>query len=363
MTKIQLRRDTASNWSTNNPTPSAGEPCFETDTGKLKIGDGSTKYNDLAYQGGGSASDNMVTTNTAQTISGLKTFTNDIVLNQWNSSTSPIREAHIDLSSGGMNEYISASGTDKSFGLYCGSNTGIQVGTSKTDFTQGLTVKPNSLTFKNSEGTTTDLLAGGSGDVTAAGNNTFTGTNIFKGTSLCIGDDNNYSNIAKYSGKEYKVGDQEDTTILNPIILGSEYGITVLSRNVSVLEYDKASTADKAYSIMVKSPTNNEYMAHMAMPSDKYVDLELGASGTTYVAPADGLVYFNTQNPTSERWLSVTIENKTAGYMNTMADSIGSSVRGLLPIKKNDVFEIRYNSLNSTTIVRFYYSVGSEPAS
>ena len=30
MTKIQLRRDTAANRSTNNPTPSAGEPCFET---------------------------------------------------------------------------------------------------------------------------------------------------------------------------------------------------------------------------------------------------------------------------------------------------------------------------------------------
>ena len=52
MTKIQLRRDTAANWSTNNPTPSAGEPCFETDTGKLKIGDGITAYNSLPYQGG-----------------------------------------------------------------------------------------------------------------------------------------------------------------------------------------------------------------------------------------------------------------------------------------------------------------------
>lgn len=40
--KIQLRRDTAANWSTYNPTLSAGEPGFETDTGKLKIGDGRT---------------------------------------------------------------------------------------------------------------------------------------------------------------------------------------------------------------------------------------------------------------------------------------------------------------------------------
>lgn len=54
MTKIQLRRDTSSNWNTANPTPASGEPCFETDTGKLKIGDGTTAYNSLPYQGGGS---------------------------------------------------------------------------------------------------------------------------------------------------------------------------------------------------------------------------------------------------------------------------------------------------------------------
>lgn len=41
-TKIQLRRDTAANWVTHNPTLSAGEPGFEVDTGKLKIGDGKT---------------------------------------------------------------------------------------------------------------------------------------------------------------------------------------------------------------------------------------------------------------------------------------------------------------------------------
>lgn len=47
--KIQLRRDTAANWSTYNPTLSAGEPGFETDTGKLKIGDGQTSWLELSY--------------------------------------------------------------------------------------------------------------------------------------------------------------------------------------------------------------------------------------------------------------------------------------------------------------------------
>lgn len=47
MTKIQVRRDTAANWSSTNPVLASGEPAFETDTGVLKIGDGVTAYNSL----------------------------------------------------------------------------------------------------------------------------------------------------------------------------------------------------------------------------------------------------------------------------------------------------------------------------
>ena len=51
--RIKLRRDTSANWKTVNPVPVEGEPCFETDTGKLKIGDGINPYNSLAYFAGG----------------------------------------------------------------------------------------------------------------------------------------------------------------------------------------------------------------------------------------------------------------------------------------------------------------------
>jgi len=47
--KIQLRRDTAANWTTANPTLSAGELGFETDTGKFKLGNGSTIWASLGY--------------------------------------------------------------------------------------------------------------------------------------------------------------------------------------------------------------------------------------------------------------------------------------------------------------------------
>lgn len=47
--RIQLRRDTAANWTTNNPTLRAGEVGIETDTKRRKIGDGTTAWTSLAY--------------------------------------------------------------------------------------------------------------------------------------------------------------------------------------------------------------------------------------------------------------------------------------------------------------------------
>ena len=46
---IQLRRDTAANWTSANPTLAQGEPAIETDTLKIKVGDGSTAWTSLAY--------------------------------------------------------------------------------------------------------------------------------------------------------------------------------------------------------------------------------------------------------------------------------------------------------------------------
>lgn len=49
MPKIQMRRDTSANWKRVNPTLLDGEWALETDTKKMKIGDGSTDYNALPY--------------------------------------------------------------------------------------------------------------------------------------------------------------------------------------------------------------------------------------------------------------------------------------------------------------------------
>jgi hypothetical protein len=50
--KIQLRRDTAANWSSTNPILASGEIGFITDTNKFKIGNGSTAFNSLSFFNG-----------------------------------------------------------------------------------------------------------------------------------------------------------------------------------------------------------------------------------------------------------------------------------------------------------------------
>lgn len=49
---IQVRRDTAANWTSVNPILSAGEIGFETNTGKFKFGNGSSTWTALPYAAG-----------------------------------------------------------------------------------------------------------------------------------------------------------------------------------------------------------------------------------------------------------------------------------------------------------------------
>lgn len=74
MTTIQYRRGTASQWTTANPTLAAGEPGFETDTGKYKIGDGTKNWATLGYAKSGANS----AVDYGMSISSDLTFTNSV---------------------------------------------------------------------------------------------------------------------------------------------------------------------------------------------------------------------------------------------------------------------------------------------
>lgn len=70
---VQLRRDTAANWTSANPTLANGEQGYETDTAKMKVGDGVTTWTSLAYFAGSGGSTTWVgLTDTAGSITALQ---------------------------------------------------------------------------------------------------------------------------------------------------------------------------------------------------------------------------------------------------------------------------------------------------
>ena len=50
---MKFHRGTAAEWTSANPVLKEGEPGYETDTRKMKVGDGSTAWTSLGYVVGG----------------------------------------------------------------------------------------------------------------------------------------------------------------------------------------------------------------------------------------------------------------------------------------------------------------------
>lgn len=94
VTQIQARRGTAAQWTSANPTLAAGEWGYETDTGKVKIGNGLTAWSSLGYTGAATGTVTSITAgtglsggtitssgtiaidSTVATLSGTQTLTN-----------------------------------------------------------------------------------------------------------------------------------------------------------------------------------------------------------------------------------------------------------------------------------------------
>ena len=108
---------------------------------------------------------------------------------------------------------------------------------------------------------------------------------------------------------------------------------------------------------------NFQQAAAAGMPSNHYVELTLGSSGTTYTSPANGWVTVGARS------------NGSNAYINTMGSSaplISSyEIRGyqagtymslVFPVVKGEVFKINYNNFQSDpeTIFRFVYAQGEE---
>ena len=108
---LQVARGTAAERAATNPVLADGEPAFETDTGIMKIGDGVTAYNSLDYVGtesfSGSEIDTLLTTVNSSNISATHKITRSATLVIAASDSSAKSKAQADYVCDGTNDEVS----------------------------------------------------------------------------------------------------------------------------------------------------------------------------------------------------------------------------------------------------------------
>lgn len=97
-----------------------------------------------------------------------------------------------------------------------------------------------------------------------------------------------------------------------------------------------------------------------SMPSSRYINLSLAASGSTYTAPANGWFMLNKVSGISNNQSYIVLVNrKTNIKSQTVVYNYSSSIlSAYLPIQKGDVVEILYNSTGEVKEFRFIYAEG-----
>lgn len=96
------------------------------------------------------------------------------------------------------------------------------------------------------------------------------------------------------------------------------------------------------------------YLSSLGMPSNKYIDLTVGASGQTYTAPANGWVYCAGHATANSAYISIDIPFTYCG-INGVAGS--DLTLNQIAITKGTSFKLRYAN-TSINIFRFVYAQG-----
>lgn len=181
---IQFRRGTASAASTANEVLAAGQPFVETDTSKLKIGDGSTHFNDLPYIGG----------------SGGKKYITVVV----GTSTAGYTADQVDFLCDGTDDQVEINAAIQSLPA-SNSNYGVVLLLGGTYFTSDtITLDKSGMTFIG-QGEITNIRKSGSGDILSVEDTYITIKNMYlQHTSTSSGDGSTCINISS-SGSDCKI--------------------------------------------------------------------------------------------------------------------------------------------------------------
>ena len=98
--------------------------------------------------------------------------------------------------------------------------------------------------------------------------------------------------------------------------------------------------------------SGKSFASKLGMPSSRYIDLTLGASGTAYTAPANGWILC-TLGLNANGWLAI-------HHFWAQNSNLDGYVSILRPLRKGEVFSVDYSGYVQTIFFRFIYAEGEE---
>ena len=191
------------------------------------------------------------------------------------------------------------------------------------------------------------------------------GNNATWSSAAWGGDDASYRNSTATIGSMSSVNSiYGKSTTVQPQTIKALYYIVIsaMTKTDIQVDIDEIATDLNGKADTDLANLNNvgkSKVAHNAAPSDTYIDLTLGASNTTYEAPADGWFYLTSLASGSSGYFRACVEETGATEVH-----YGSTTRqmcAIIHVRKGQNLLLVYSAFDtSTTTFRFIYAVGSE---
>ena len=146
------------------------------------------------------------------------------------------------------------------------------------------------------------------------------------------------------------------STTLYPWVVA--YAAAIPASTAQAAEFQQGLSGKADTNLGNLSTAGKDLASGLGMPSIRYIDLTLGASGSTYTAPANGWVFFSKKSTEARQWIQI-VARKSYSYHQILAVTV-NPINFLYPVIKNETFEINYTAAGSTEKFRFIYAEGAE---
>ena len=158
-----------------------------------------------------------------------------------------------------------------------------------------------------------------------------------------------WNDVSGYPIKKYKYTVTEEGTTK------TEFTDIYLGSVTLGLTEDSSKAISDIKPIMINKGAFASVISGYSMPSGKLVDLTLGASGTTYTAPANGWFYIGKGISANQYFI---FDNMTSHFAINTAPAGTNSIYNVMPVTKGDIVQVRYTASGTTNYFRFIYAQG-----